>query len=187
VKLLASYALGVIGVVMVLRAVLPALANNLRYPAARLMMTNLLRTNPYQAEAIANAAKGTFYEAIAAAIKGGAMMMTRDPAVLQKATLPTYDATAQAINMKWKQYFGATKLALGAVGGGIVLSSTGGSPSVLLIVVAALIAIGAGFVWLKRTEVERTLVLARAEVLPEVDRAFVDGRYIPRPPAAPAA
>jgi len=185
VKLIAGYVLGVVGVVMIVRAILPALANNLRYPAARLMMTNLLRMNPYQAEAIANGAKGTFYEAIAGAIKAGAMMMSRDPNVITKATLPSYDASAMAVNAKWKQLFMSSKLALGAVGGGIIISSLDRPPSILLIIVGGLVAIGVGFLWLRRAEVERTLILARAEVLPEVDRAFVDGRYVPRsPPAA---
>ena len=183
-QLIAGYVLGVVGVVMILRAIVPVLANNLKYPSARLMMTNLLRTNPYQAEAVANAGKGTFFEAIAAAIKAGAMMQSRDPAILQKATLPTFDATAQAVNMRWKQLFGSAKLAVGAVGGGIVISSTKGSPSIVLIIVGVGVLAGLAFVWIRRAEVERSLILARAEVLPEVDRAFVDGRYIPRAPAA---
>jgi hypothetical protein len=36
-----------------------------------------------------------------------------------------------------------------------------------------------------KQEVDRTMILARAEILPEVDRAFVEGRYVfpPLPPS----
>ena len=54
----------------------------------------------------------------------------------------------------------------------------------MLIIVGVGVLAGLAFVWARRAEVERSLILARAEVLPEVDRAFVDGRYIPRAPAA---
>jgi hypothetical protein len=35
-----------------------------------------------------------------------------------------------------------------------------------------------------KAEIDRCMVRARAEILPEVDRAFVDGRYVfpPMPP-----
>jgi len=86
--------------------------------------------------------------------------------------------------MKWKQLVGRVKLAMMAAGGAVVIGMSQGVPPILVIVLAA--GVGIGFLWLffYKQEVDRSMVRARAEILPEVDRAFVDGRYAfpPQPP-----
>ena len=82
-KAFLSYALSLAGLGMVIAAVLGAYVVNLSYPAARLRMLNMLRTSINQAEVACRAAKGTFYEAIGAAIKIGAMAQTTDLAIIQ--------------------------------------------------------------------------------------------------------
>jgi hypothetical protein len=66
-----------------------------------------------------------------------------------------------------------------------VLGLSAGFPPILVIVLA--VGVGIGFLWLffYKAEVDRCMIRARAEILPEVDRAFVDGRYA-FPPAPPA-
>jgi len=101
------------------------------------------------------------------------------------ATLPAYDAAAMVVSMRWKQPLGRVKLGGMAAGGAVVLGMSKGMPPIFVIVIAAAVAIG--FVWLYfyKEEVDRCMVRARAEILPEVNRAFVDGRYeFPPLPAA---
>jgi len=87
--------------------------------------------------------------------------------------------------MKWKQLLGRVKLGAMAAGGAVLLGISQGVPPILVIILAA--AVGAGFLWLYffKVEIDRCIILARAEILPEVDRAFVEGRYVfpPLPPS----
>jgi len=120
-----------------------------------------------------------------AAIKTAGMTRSRDLKVVSGATLPAYDATAMVVSMRWKQLLGRVKLGGMAAGGAVVLGMSKGMPPIFVIVIAAAVAIG--FVWLYfyKEEVDRCMVRARAEILPEVNRAFVDGRYeFPPLPAA---
>ncbi|MBX3161181.1 MAG: hypothetical protein KF773_34790 [Deltaproteobacteria bacterium] len=174
---LISYGLGVIGVVMTAMVVIPALSNSMPYPSTRLMITNLLRTNPRQAELACKTGEGTFLEGIGSAIKTAAMLGgSRDPGMIQKATIPSYDAGAAVAVQKWKGYLMKAKLGAMAAGGSVVLGFQKGTP-ILLIILALAVGAGYGFLFLRTNEVERSMVLARREVLPEVDRVFIDGRY----------
>lgn len=181
-KTLLSYGLGVVSIVIMLGAIIPALQGSLKYVSARLLMMNLLRTNPNQAEQVANSVKGTFFEALAAAIKTAAMMQSRDPEMIRKGSVPAYDATASAISMRFKGFLTKAKLGAMAVAGAVAIGFSGDSTPVLMIILA--LAVGGGIVFLlvKQAEVNRSLLLARAELLPEVERAFIDGRYVMPPP-----
>jgi len=177
-KTFLTYGLAVVGLAMMGVALVSVLTSSLSYPAARLAVTNLLRTNANRAEMLCKSTPGTFCEAIAAAIKTAAMIGSQDPAVLATATKPAYDAAVMMVRMNWKQVFGKAKMGLMAVAGSAMIAiSSDTMPPVLIVLVAlATIAIGA-YVLLRRADIERGLVLARAEILPEVDRAFAEGRY----------
>jgi hypothetical protein len=186
VSTVASYGLAVVGFVMMATAVARTLASNLKYMYTRPLLINALRTNANHAEKLCKTSPESYWGAIGAAIKTGAMVQSRDPKVLVTATIPAYDAAGMAVSMKWKQLVGRVKLALMAAAGALALGmSTGGLPPITVIVLAA--GIGIGFLWLYfyKAEVDRCILLARVEVLPEVDRAFVDGRYV-FPPAPPS-
>lgn len=169
---------------MMATAVARTLASNLKYIYTKPLLINALRTNANHAEKLCKSSPDSYFGAIAAALKTGAMVRSRDPKVLVTATIPAYDAAGMAVSMKWKQLVGRVKLAMMAAGGGIVIGLSKGVPPILVIVLAA--AVGLGFVWLYfyKAEIDRCIILARAEILPEVDRAFVDGRYA-LPPAPP--
>lgn len=177
-KVFLSYALSLAGLGMVIAAVLGAYVVNLSYPAARLRMINMLRTSVNQAEVACRAAKGTFYEAIGSAIKIGAMAATNDLAIIQASTKPGYDAACTSVTMHWKKLFGRGKKGVLMVVGGLALAISVNASPVLHIIVVVLTA-GAG-VWfyVTMTENERSLVRAKAELLPELDRAFAEGRYV---------
>lgn len=177
-KVLLSYALSLAGLGLVTAAVLGAYAVHLSYPAARLRMLNMLRTNVNQAEIACRAAKNTFYEAIGAAIKVGAMTQTRDLSVITASTKPSYDAACTQVKMHWKKLFGRGKLGAMMVAGGLVLAITEKASPVLHIIVAVLTAIGAVWFLVARSENERSLLLAKADLLPELDRALAEGRYV---------
>jgi hypothetical protein len=184
VATVASYGLAILGFVMMATAVSRTLASSLKYIYTRPLLINALRTNANQAEALCKSSPQSYFGAIGAAIKTAAMVQSRDPKVIVTATVPAYDATGMAISMGWKQLLGRVKLAAMAAGGGLAVGLSGGFPPILVIVLAA--GVGIGFLWLflYKAEVDRCIVLARAEILPEVDRAFVDGRYA-FPPAPP--
>jgi hypothetical protein len=177
VKEVLSYALGGVGVVMMAVAAAPAFAGNLRYLQAKLAVTNLLRTNPNHAEVMCRATKGTFLEALGAAMKTGAMIKSQDPKIVTSATQPSYDATSVQIKTRYKLLIGKVKLAAMAIAGGLGLGIAAGGVPVIVI----LLSIGAAALAVRllvfKADVERSLILARAEILPEVDRAFVEGRY----------
>lgn len=177
-KVFLSYALSLAGLGFVVAAVLGAYVVNLSYPAARLRMMNMLRTSVNQAEVACRAAKGTFYEPIGAAIKIGAMAQTTDLAIISATTKPGYDAATAMVKMHWKTLFGRGKKGILLVAGGVALAIVAKTNPALHIIIAVL-AVGAA-IWfvVVRNENERSLVRAKAELLPELDRAFAEGRYV---------
>lgn len=174
---LLAYGLTIAGLAMVVVPLSSAFHSSLSYPHVRLMVINLLRSNPNRAETMCKNMPGTFMEPVGGAIKAAAMMGTRDPKVLASATLPTYDALGTGVSMKWKTLIGKAKLGLMASGGGIAIALATGVWPVVVIAIGVLA--GGGFVYLlvHKSRVDRSIVRARADVLPDVDRAFVDGRY----------
>jgi hypothetical protein len=178
VSAIASYGLAIVGVVLMLIAILPAFTTSLNYPTARLQLINLLRTSPNRAEMMCKSMKGTFGEAIAMAMKTVAMTKSRDPAIIVQAMWPGYDAVAVNVGAAYKQILGKVKLAAMAVGGGLVLALSSNTFPVFHIL-AVLIAGGAFvLVMVRKNDAENAVVLARRDLLPEVQNAFVEGRYI---------
>jgi hypothetical protein len=184
VATLGSYALAVVGFVMMAVAVARTLSSNLKYIYTRPLLINALRTNANHAERLCKTAPESYFGAIGAALKTAGMVQSRDPKIIPTATLPAYDAAGTGIAMGWKTLLGKVKLGLMAAGGAIALGLTKGVPAIPVIILAA--GVGIGFLWLFsfKAEVERTIVLARAEILPEVNRAVAEGRYVFPPPPA---
>ena len=180
-----SYVLAIVGFVMMASAVARTLTSNLKYIYTRPLLINALRTNANHAERLCKTAPESYFGAIGAAIKTAGMMRSQDPKVVSGATVPSYDAAAMAVSMRWKQLLGRVKLGAMAAGGAVLMGLSSGVPPIVVIVLA--VAVGIGFLWLYlyKEEVDRCMVRARAEILPEVDRAFVDGRYQfpPLPPS----
>ncbi len=172
----AGYALPIIGFLMVAFALVRAFAWNLKYIYTRPLLINLLRTDAWRAEALVRQTKGTYFEALAAAIKTGLMMESQDPTVIASATKPAYDAAGTAVGLTWNQLVMKAKLGAAMGAGGIVMAISGGNYPILPIVLAVICGIGLLWVVLHKLEVERCVVRARLEILPEVDRAFVEGR-----------
>jgi hypothetical protein len=177
--------LAIIGFAMMVSAVLPTLGSSLKYMYTRPLLINALRTNANHAELLCKTRPESYYGAVGAAIKTAGMVRSRDPKILVTATVPAYDAAAMAVSMRWKQLVGRVKLAGMAAGGAVVVGMSKGVPPILVLLLA--LGVGIGFLWLYfyKVEVDRCIILARAEILPEVDRAFVDGRYVfpPLPPS----
>jgi len=177
-----SYILAIAGLVAMSVFVVGTFGANLKYMHARMMLVNLLRTNPYQVERVSATMQGTFFEAITAALKTGAMMGSRDPSVIAQATRPAYDAAAGAAAIKWKMIFGKAKLAAGAaLAGGALPLTQGRTPPIPVIIIGLIALAGLGWILLRKMEVESAIVKARAEVLPEAERALIDGRYVAPP------
>ena len=175
-KAVLSYLLAVGGLGVMLYA-LTAVAGRFRYLVARPMIVHLLRTNPHQAEAMCKADKTTFLAAIAAAIRTAAMMKSRDPAILVQASKPAYDAHCQQLAMHWKSVLKRAKTAAGLAVGAVVLAAAAHTSVVLHVLLGIATLAGCGWVLAYKLDVDRSILLARAEVLPEVDRAIADGRY----------
>jgi hypothetical protein len=178
VKLVIGYGLAFIGLAIVLYVFTRAFSGNAKYPVARLNLTNLLRTDPYRVEGVCKNMPGTLFEGIGLAMKTAIGANTRDPNVIVQATRPAYDAAVAGVTQRWKQMFGKAKLgAMMSIGGAALVMSTTGKPSYLTIGAAALAVIGGVVVFVTKAETDRSLILARAEILPEVERVFVEGRY----------
>jgi hypothetical protein len=177
VKVLLSYALSIVGLGVVAATLIAAAIVNLSYPAARLRMLNMLQQSVNRAEVMCRAAKHTFYEPIGAAIKIGAMAQTSDLSIIAASTKPSYDAACTMVTMHWKKLFGRGKLGVMMVAGGLTLAIYVKTSPILHISAAVLTAIAGAWFVFTRMENERSLVRARAEILPAVDQAFAAGRY----------
>ena len=184
-KTLLSYGLGAVGFGMMLVALTTVVAANLNYASGKYTLVNMLRSAPNRGEMVLKSAPMTFYEPLHAVMKTLAMCRTSDPGLIAKTSPPTYDGACAGIAGKWTALMVKAKLGLMAVGGGLAVGLSKDTFPILLTIVTALA--GGVFLWiyLKKEESERSLMRARAEVLPEVERCFIENRYI-LPPAPTA-
>jgi hypothetical protein len=180
-KTLGSIGLAITGLVIVLIPAVKTFSSSLSYQAARLMLTNFLRTNPYQAEQMAKRMEGTFAEAIAAALKMGGMLGTQDLKTIQGATSPTYDGAAMGIVAKWKGATAKAKVGIMAAVGGAAIGLTGGSYPAIPIIIAVLTIAAFLRLMLYIRELEANIIKARLEILPEVNAVVASGRYVVAP------
>lgn len=176
-KALLSYGLALVGVGMLVIAMAPAFAGT-KYVHAKLMLLNLLRTQPNRAEIACRTVKGTFMEAIGGGFKTWLMTKMRDPAIVAQMVRAGYDAAAGQVAARYKQLLTKAKLGAGMVVGGLAMSVMAEGKTRPLLVILALLC-GGGFLFLlhRKSVVERELMLARAEILPDVERAIIDGRF----------
>lgn len=179
IKALAGYALSIGGAFVVIALVIHTLSKTLKYEQARNAIIHLLRSNPNQAEMQCRTIPHSFYDAVGATLRTGAMAAsTQDLATIQMATAPTFEAIGGQVIQHWKGLVGKTKLAIVASAGAVALK-----PGILTIALGVIA--GGGILWLMyyKSEVERSLFRAKVEVLPEIDQALVQGRYYVPPPA----
>ena len=181
-KLIASYVLGAVGVVVIGLNVMKTYSTNFSYPASRMMLTNFLRQNPYQLVVIGKKAEGTITEPVVAALKVGGMIGPMDLKTIQSATLPTYDAAGKGMVQKFGATMTICKMAVTAAATGAIVAITAGR--YLPVLLGALAGIGFLRIWLFRNELESQVMRGRAEILPEVDAAVMAGRFH-TPPVIP--
>lgn len=172
-----SYLLSIGGAGIVAYAVSMAVAANCDYPSARFRIINALRTQPWQAEVMTKTKPGSFYEGIHSAMKIGGSMGLRDPQMIAMGTRPAYDSVTMLVDMKWKSILGKLKMgALGLVGGLTLAIAVHTMPALHIILLVG--GIGAGiWIFVTKNDCERYVMLARLEILPEVDRTIAEGRY----------
>jgi hypothetical protein len=172
----ASYVLALGGFAVMMSAFMQTLGS-LEYRDARNSVVNMLRTRPHRAVAMCSTETGTFFDAIGAAIKTAATTKTRDITIIQSASRPSYDAACMMLGMKWKKIVGRGKLGTLASVGGLAIAVKGGAWPIVLVVFAGLSVLGLLWTFVHKLEIDRSFVLARQEVLPEVDRMLAEGRY----------
>lgn len=178
VKGLLCYGLALVGFATVFFAVMRGWAMTVSYPVARMSLVNLLRTNPKAALQYCRSVPSTFFDSIAAAFSTAAMAQTRDPKMIAAATYPSYDAAGMGIGVAWKMLLGKAKLGAGMSWGAVAAAVSFKMSPVLFIILGVIAAGGLGWLFWSKMEAERLVVLARHEILPEVDRVFVEGRYV---------
>ncbi len=179
VKAFLCFGLALVGFGMVFLAVMRGHAMTVNYAVARLSLVNLLRSNPKAALQYCRSVPGTFFDSLAAALATAAMSQSRDPVMVAAATQPSYDAGGMGVGVAWKLALGKAKLGLGMTWGAVAVAVMMNMNPTLFIILGVLTAAGFGWLFWSKMEAERMLILARHEVLPEVDRVFVEGRYIP--------
>lgn len=204
-KLVLSYGVAIAGLLTVVFALLKAMGTNLSYPGAKLMLTNLLRTNPNKAEQVCKSLPGTFFEPLAATFTTVGQVGIRDANVVLQTTRPTFDGAAKGVVQGFKGHMMKAKLGLMAVVGGLALSLmlagkepeakpddpnydptadveeveepgffSGPGPFIILFLLAGG---GLGLIFAKKLELEGSIVRARAELLPELEKSVIEGRY----------
>ena len=150
---------------------------HVRYLEVRTMLVRLLRSDPSRAEIMMKRVPGSLLDAFSAAFKMAGQTQTRDPNILVSATRPTYDAACQMIVMGWKKFVGHAKRAMIIVIIGFGFAFNKGKWPWLMFFIALAAVIGFVWVWGRKAETERSMTLGRAEVLPEIERVFAEGRY----------
>ena len=177
-KAVLSYALSLAGLGFVIAAVIGAALVNLPYPKGRLEIVNMLRTSANKAMFLCKTMKFTFYQPLGEAMKLAAMTQSNDLNIIGMTTKPGYDAGVMFVTQHWKKLFSRGKKGVALVAGGVALAIAAKTSPILHIIVAV-ITLGAA-IWFITVKLdnERSVVRARAEILPEVDRAFAEGRYI---------
>jgi hypothetical protein len=177
VKAVLSYLLSLGGAGLVAYAAYLTAAINCDYPSTRFRIIQSLRTQPWQAEMMTKTKPGSFFDGIHAAMKIAGQLGLRDVELLQKATQPSYDGATSLIPLKWKGIFGKLKLGGGLLIGGLVMAIAVGTLPVLHIIL--LVGGIAGAIWMviTRADCERYVLLARREILPEVELCIAQGRY----------
>jgi hypothetical protein len=176
VKEVISYLLSIAGCALMI-SVFAAISGTRKYLEARTMVIHLLRTQPNRAELVCRSQKGTFGEAIALAMKNAAMLKSNDLNLIVMATKPSYDAQVPMVKMYWKGLFGKGKMAAGLSLGGIVLAFASTASPILHILLGIVTAAAGIYAFTVKADAERALAFARLEILPEVERAFAEGRY----------
>ncbi|MBK7538485.1 MAG: hypothetical protein IPI49_24585 [Myxococcales bacterium] len=176
-KGLLCYGLSIVGMVTVVLAVSKAWAMTVNYAVARLTLVNLLRSNPKGALQYCRSVPGTFFDSVAAAIVTASMAQTQDLKMIQSATYPSYDAGGMAVGTAWKMLLGKAKLGVGMAWGAVAAAVAAKVGVVPLVIFAIMTLLALGWLFWSKMESERIMVLARHEILPEVDRVFVEGRY----------
>lgn len=176
-KAFLSYALSLGGLGFIIAAVVGASMVNLSYPAARMRMLQMCAQSLNKAEVMCRTAKGTFFEPLGSAIKIAAMTQATDPAVLATATRPSYDAGCMPVTMHWKKLFGRGKKGVMLAVAGLAIAIAVKTTPILHVIVVVIAGISAAWFMYTRSENERSLMLARAEILPAIEQAFAEGRY----------
>jgi hypothetical protein len=174
-KLIASYALTIIGVVVIGLAVMKTFSSSLSYPAQKIMLVNFLRKNPYQLVVMAKKSKGTIAEPVIEALKVGGMIGPADLSIIQQGTQPTYEAMAKNMVTQFSTLLTKCKMAAGGALAGAVVALTAGR--VIPVILGLLAGIGFVRIFLFSGELESQVIRGRAEILPEVDAAVAQGRY----------
>jgi hypothetical protein len=179
-KVLLSYGLSVAGLAVMATAFFVVFGRP-RYYQMKLAAIQMVRSQPNRAELAWKNAKGTCLEALAAAMKTAAMIKSTEMELIVKGTKPAYDGACTMVGMYWSALLRRAKLGAGLAFGGVVVAIAVGALPVVHII--ALLAVGGagGFLLSFKSDVDRSLVLARAELLPEVEAAFASGRYVLQP------
>jgi hypothetical protein len=172
-----SYLLALGGAGLVGYAAMLVAAINCDYPSARFRIIQALRTQPWQAEVMTKTKPGSFFDGIHAALKAAGQLGLRDVEMLQKATRPTYDAALMMIPMTWKNILGKLKMGGGAVVAGLVLAISVSAMPVLHIILLVGVVVATIYTFSVKRDSERYVVLARLEILPEVEQCVAAGRY----------
>jgi hypothetical protein len=176
VKEVLSYLVAIAGVIVTAIAV-SAIIGKQKFRTMQPMLVHSLRTSSQRAEAMCHNNKGTVLEAIGAAITAGALTYSRDPAALAAATRPAYDAACKLIEAHWAAVWKKAKTGGALAGGAAVLAIMTDVASTVQFVIAIACGIAVLLVFLYQQDIGRSIVLGRAQVLPEIDRMFVEGRY----------
>jgi hypothetical protein len=177
VKVVLSYLLALGGAGLVGYAAMLVAAINCDYPSARFRIIQALRTQPWQAEVMTKTKPGSFFDGIHAAMKTAGQLGIRDIEMLQKATQPSYDAATSLISMTWKNILGKLKLGGGAVVAGLGLAISASAMPVLHIILLVGVVVAVIYAFSVKRDSERYVVLARHEILPEVEVCIASGRY----------
>ena len=91
--------------------------------------------------------------------------------------MPSYDGATSLIPMKWKAIFGKLKLGGGLAVGGLALAISASALPVVHIILVVGVAIAAIYMFSAKRDSDRYVLLARHEILPEVEACIAAGRY----------
>jgi hypothetical protein len=180
----AGYAAGIGGLAMVAVVAFLIQKYDISTDIAVKTMARCLRDRKIErARKFCYAAPGSFFDAIQVAIVAGQTSSSRDRVVLESVVFPAFDTRADELTKLRKARIEVGLIGVLLAAAGLATGAWSGPiPTPLLVIVGLAILVGAWLLF-RGPRLRDALARSRAEILPELVAALIDGERPKDPPA----
>jgi rubrerythrin len=168
---IASYAMAATGLVLVVLGIHTMLRMRLAYRMANAQLVKLAAAgNVDRAEKLCKAGRGTYFDAVAAAIAAARASSSTDVVTLAAASRPAFDAAGTKLAARWRAHANLGFVGAMLLGGGFAVDFNG--THLPLVAGAAIGLLAAVWIAVQRGNLAAALASARSDVLPRIEQAL---------------